>query len=150
VVALSFSPRGPVKLLFLLLLQRLVRIFCGRIDGAQRQSMTSVGEVSAEEGREKFLCTQPELSRQPFVYETRMVPQDHYQCTVLPFHRVCLLCFSVRFNLTATVSRKKTHTRRSTRHLATKSADILFVNLPHCGISQRRRLPKRILVPVSH
>jgi hypothetical protein len=62
--------------LFLLLLRCLVRIFRGRIDGAQRQSLTSVGEVTAEEGREKFLCTQPESSRRPFAYETRMVPQD--------------------------------------------------------------------------
>jgi hypothetical protein len=54
--------------------------FCGRIDGAKRQSMTSVSEVTAEEGREKFLCTQPESSRQPLAYETRMVPQDHCQC----------------------------------------------------------------------
>jgi hypothetical protein len=38
-----------------LLLRCLVRIFRGRIDGAQRQSMTSVGAVTAEEGREKFL-----------------------------------------------------------------------------------------------
>jgi hypothetical protein len=59
-----------------------VRIFHGRIDGVQRQSMTSVGEVTAEEGREKFLCTQPESSRRPFAYETRMVPQDHCQCTI--------------------------------------------------------------------
>jgi hypothetical protein len=28
--------------------------FRGRIDGAKRQSVTSVGEVTAEEGREKF------------------------------------------------------------------------------------------------
>jgi hypothetical protein len=55
--------------------------FCGWIDGAQRQSMTSVGEVTAEEEREKFLCTQPESNRQPLAYETRMVPQDHCQCT---------------------------------------------------------------------
>jgi hypothetical protein len=34
--------------------------FCGWIDGAQRQSMISVGEVTAEEERDKFLCTQPE------------------------------------------------------------------------------------------
>jgi hypothetical protein len=58
-----------------------VRIFCGRIYGAQRQSMTSVGDVTAEEGREKFLCTQPESSRRPFAYETRMVPQNHCKCT---------------------------------------------------------------------
>jgi hypothetical protein len=32
------------------------------------------------EWREKFLCTQPESSRRPFAYETRMVPQDHCQC----------------------------------------------------------------------
>jgi hypothetical protein len=38
-----------------LLLRCLVRTFRGRIDGAQRQSMTSVGAVTAEEGREKFL-----------------------------------------------------------------------------------------------
>jgi hypothetical protein len=30
-----------------------MRIFRGRIDGAKRQSMTSVGEVTAEEGRGK-------------------------------------------------------------------------------------------------
>jgi hypothetical protein len=30
-----------------------------------------------EEGREKFLCTQPESNRRPLAYETRMVPQDH-------------------------------------------------------------------------
>jgi hypothetical protein len=37
-------------------------VLCGflrRVDGAKCQSMTSVGEVTAEEGREKFLCTQP-------------------------------------------------------------------------------------------
>jgi hypothetical protein len=37
-------------------------VLCGflqRVDGAKRQTMTSVGEVTAEEGREKFLCTQP-------------------------------------------------------------------------------------------
>jgi hypothetical protein len=28
--------------------------FCGRIDGSKRQSVTSVGEVTAEEGIEKF------------------------------------------------------------------------------------------------
>jgi hypothetical protein len=28
-----------------------------RVDGAKCQTMTSVGEVTAEEGREKFLCT---------------------------------------------------------------------------------------------
>jgi hypothetical protein len=50
--------------------------FCGRIDGAKRQSVTSVGEVTAEEGREKFLCTQPESNRRSLTYETRMVPQD--------------------------------------------------------------------------
>jgi hypothetical protein len=55
--------------------------FRGWIDGAQRQSMTSVGEVTAEEEREKFLCTQPESNRQPLAYETRTVPQDHCQCT---------------------------------------------------------------------
>jgi hypothetical protein len=33
--------------------------FLRRVDGAKRQSMTSVGEVTAEDGREKFLCTQP-------------------------------------------------------------------------------------------
>jgi hypothetical protein len=33
--------------------------FCGRIDGAKRQSVTSVGEITEDEGREKFLCTQP-------------------------------------------------------------------------------------------
>jgi hypothetical protein len=54
--------------------------FSGRIDDAKRQSMTSVGEVTAEEGREKFLCTQPKSNRQPLAYETRMVPQDHCQC----------------------------------------------------------------------
>jgi hypothetical protein len=54
--------------------------FRGRIDGAKRQSVTSVGEVTAEEGREKFVCTQPESNRQSLTYETRMVPQDHCQC----------------------------------------------------------------------
>jgi hypothetical protein len=53
--------------------------FRGWIDGAQRQSMTSLGEESAEEEREKFLSTQPESNRQPLAYETRMVPQDHCQ-----------------------------------------------------------------------
>jgi hypothetical protein len=41
---------------------RCCSVLCGflrRVDGAKRQSMTSVGEVTAEEGREKFLCTQP-------------------------------------------------------------------------------------------
>jgi hypothetical protein len=57
--------------------------FCGRIDGAKCQSMTKVGEVTAEEGREKFLCSQPESNRQPLAYETRMVPKDPCQCTLL-------------------------------------------------------------------
>jgi hypothetical protein len=57
--------------------------FCGWLDGAQRQSMRSVGEVTAEEEREKFLCTQPELNGQPLAYETRMVPQEHCQCTTI-------------------------------------------------------------------
>jgi hypothetical protein len=35
-----------------------VRIFRGRIDGAQRQSMMSVGEVTAEEGRERLFLQQ--------------------------------------------------------------------------------------------
>jgi hypothetical protein len=56
--------------------------FRGRIDGAKCQSLTSVGEVRAEERREKFLCTHPESNRQPLAYETSMVPQDHCQCTV--------------------------------------------------------------------
>jgi hypothetical protein len=41
---------------------RCCSVLCGflrRVDGAKRQSMTSVGEVTAEEGREKLLCTQP-------------------------------------------------------------------------------------------
>jgi hypothetical protein len=36
---------------------RCCSVLCGfsrRVDGAKRQSMTSVGEVTAEEGREKF------------------------------------------------------------------------------------------------
>jgi hypothetical protein len=33
-----------------------MRIFAG-VDGANRQSMTSVSEVTAEEGREKFKCS---------------------------------------------------------------------------------------------
>jgi hypothetical protein len=32
--------------------------FFGRVDGAKHKSMTLVGEVTAEEGREKFLFTQ--------------------------------------------------------------------------------------------
>jgi hypothetical protein len=32
--------------------------FSRRVGGAKRQSMTSVGEVTAEEGSEKFVCTQ--------------------------------------------------------------------------------------------
>jgi hypothetical protein len=48
--------------------------------------MTSVGEVTAEERREKFLCTQPESNWRPLAHETRMVPQDHFQCT---FTYVC-------------------------------------------------------------
>jgi hypothetical protein len=41
---------------------RCCYVLCGfllRVDGAKRQTKTSVGEVTAEEGREKFLCTQP-------------------------------------------------------------------------------------------
>jgi hypothetical protein len=37
-------------------------VLCGfsrKADGAKRQTMTSVGEVTAEEGIKKFLCTQP-------------------------------------------------------------------------------------------
>jgi hypothetical protein len=45
--------------------------------------MTSVGKVTATEWREKCLCTQPESNRRPLAYETRMVPQDHCQCSQL-------------------------------------------------------------------
>jgi hypothetical protein len=73
--------------------------FCGRIDCAKRQSVTSVSEVTAEEGREKFLCTQLESNRQPLAYETRMVPQDHCQCTA----RMGALCATRRFLPTASL-----------------------------------------------
>jgi hypothetical protein len=56
--------------------------FRGRIDGAKYQRMTSVGEVTEEEGREFFLCTEQELNRRPLPFEKRMVPQDHCQCTL--------------------------------------------------------------------
>jgi hypothetical protein len=61
----------------------LAMLFCALCDAEDRwrltSSMTSVGEVTAEEGREKFLCTKQESNRRPFAYETRMVPQDHCQ-----------------------------------------------------------------------
>jgi hypothetical protein len=58
---------------------------------ANRQSMMSVGEVTAEEGRYKFLCTQPELNRWPLAYAKRMVPQDHCQCTWTSEVKDCIL-----------------------------------------------------------
>jgi hypothetical protein len=36
-----------------------------RVDGVKRQSMTSVGEVTAEEGREKFCAPSRESNRRP-------------------------------------------------------------------------------------
>jgi hypothetical protein len=60
--------------------------FRGRIDGAKRQSMTSVGEVTAEEGRGRksfFSAPSRESNRQSLAYETIMVPQDHCQRTTL-------------------------------------------------------------------
>jgi hypothetical protein len=60
-----------------------VRIFRGRIDGAQRQSMTSVGEVTAEEGREKFLCTQPEsLMHEPMCEKRLASNSSFYKITL--------------------------------------------------------------------
>jgi hypothetical protein len=60
--------------------------FRGRIDGAKGQSMTSVGEVTAEEGRGRFFyyfirAPSRESNRQSLAYETCMVPQDHCQRT---------------------------------------------------------------------
>jgi hypothetical protein len=60
-----YPPRGRDEHVVFLVLCWPVRccsVLCGflrRVDGAKHQSMTSVGEVTAEEGREKFLCTQP-------------------------------------------------------------------------------------------
>jgi hypothetical protein len=70
-------PRGRVKLLSL-----CCDVVCGfsrGIDGAKRQSMTSVGEITAEEGRGRKCCIVP--SRRTLAYETSMVPQDHCQRT---------------------------------------------------------------------
>jgi hypothetical protein len=58
--------------------------FRGRIEGAKRQSMTSVGEVTAEEGRGRkwfFSAPSRDTNRQSLAYETSMVPQDHCQRT---------------------------------------------------------------------
>jgi hypothetical protein len=57
--------------------------FRGRKDGAKGQSMTSVGEVTAEEGRGRKCFSAPsrEWNRQSLAYETSMVPQDHCQRT---------------------------------------------------------------------
>jgi hypothetical protein len=75
-------PRGWVELLSL-----CCNVVCGfsrGIDGTKRQSMTSVGEVTAEEGRGRkcFYCAPSrESSRRTLAYETSMVPQDHCQRT---------------------------------------------------------------------
>jgi hypothetical protein len=50
--------------------------------------------VTAEEGREKFCAPSWESNRRPLAYETRMVPQDHCQCTSnVPFVKTQLIFF---------------------------------------------------------
>jgi hypothetical protein len=61
--------------------------FCGWIDGTQRQSMISVGEVTAEEEREKFLCTHPKSNRRSLALETRI----WYHKTIASALRACCI-----------------------------------------------------------
>jgi hypothetical protein len=75
-------PCGRVELLSLCC--DVVSGFSRGIDDAKRQSMTSVGEVTAEEGRGRkcfFSVLSRESCRQTLAYETSMVPQDHWQRT---------------------------------------------------------------------
>jgi hypothetical protein len=68
-------------------------------DRWRRTSMTSVGKVTATVWRvEKFLCTQPDSKRRPFAYETRMVPQDHCQCTLFTVTSVIIVAHSYQMS----------------------------------------------------
>jgi hypothetical protein len=91
--------------------------------------MTSVSEVTAEEGREKFLCTQPKLNREPLAYETRMVEQDHCQCTLWPL-------FLLRDKGKRTEMTETQHVgtlKHQFLHYSARKAIILIVEVAYAG-----------------